>query len=302
MTLYSLMVKLLKKIFPLYLLFAVWLSGCYFSAGRSEEFEVFDPELYQKVTLNYTLSGAGDTTLIFLHDWNLDHKYWDYQVKRLEDNYRILNIDLAGHGESGRNRKRWNLESLAMDVENVIRKESVSTIILVGHGLGAHVALRLVPLVPDRITGIIGVEAFQNLSYDAEPDSLDKFVDHLSVFKRSYPEVANETARTKIRSRDREVINRVVGDYKRADPKISLSIYKSLYSAVAQDRKLLYSLPFQLRLISNNETALDEKVLNNTLRFGWNVERVYGTGHFPMVEQPDLLLVALRNQLRQPVK
>ena len=49
--------------------------------------------------------GQGDTALVFLHGWCGDRAYWKHQVEVFAADYRVVALDQAGHGESGKGRK-----------------------------------------------------------------------------------------------------------------------------------------------------------------------------------------------------
>src|SRR5215510_3546832 len=76
--------------------------------------------------------GRGDTALIFLHGWCGDREYWKRQVDVFAADYRVVTLDQAGHGESGKNRKHWTVSSLAGDVESVAKALGLRRIIVVG--------------------------------------------------------------------------------------------------------------------------------------------------------------------------
>src|SRR5271156_3637650 len=65
--------------------------------------------------------GQGDTALIFLHGWCGDREYWKHQVEVFTADYRVVALDQAGHGESGRSRKAWTADGLAGDVKAVVK-------------------------------------------------------------------------------------------------------------------------------------------------------------------------------------
>src|ERR1700736_510591 len=54
--------------------------------------------------------GKGDTALVFLHGWCGDREYWKHQVDVFAADYRIVALDQAGHGESGKGRKAWTAD------------------------------------------------------------------------------------------------------------------------------------------------------------------------------------------------
>src|SRR5262245_66243165 len=65
--------------------------------------------------------GKGDTALVFLHGWCGDREYWKHQVGEFAAGYRVVTLDQAGHGESGKERKSWTTSGLAADVEAVVK-------------------------------------------------------------------------------------------------------------------------------------------------------------------------------------
>src|SRR5438132_1130497 len=54
--------------------------------------------------------GQGDTALIFLHGWCGDREYWKHEVEVFAADYRVVALDQAGHGESGKGRKAWTAD------------------------------------------------------------------------------------------------------------------------------------------------------------------------------------------------
>src|SRR5262249_23621027 len=79
--------------------------------------------------------GKGDTALVFLHGWCGDREYWKHQVDVFAADYRIVTLDQAGHGESGKDRKAWTVSGLAGDVESVVKAPGLKRVILVGRSV-----------------------------------------------------------------------------------------------------------------------------------------------------------------------
>jgi pimeloyl-ACP methyl ester carboxylesterase len=50
-----------------------------------------------------TIQGSGETAVIFIHGGFADRSFWSNQINPLAAKYHVLALDLAGHGESGRN-------------------------------------------------------------------------------------------------------------------------------------------------------------------------------------------------------
>lgn len=46
---------------------------------------------------------------MFIHCWTCDRHIWDAQMSAFAKTHRVVAIDLAGHGESGKERKDWTM-------------------------------------------------------------------------------------------------------------------------------------------------------------------------------------------------
>ena len=49
----------------------------------------------------YEVHGQGSPAVVLVHGWSCDRGYWKEQIEYLAPQYRLVLIDLAGHGESG---------------------------------------------------------------------------------------------------------------------------------------------------------------------------------------------------------
>src|SRR6218665_160315 len=115
-----------------------------------------------KANIHYEVSGQGDTTLLFIHGSYIDQSYWKQQVEHFKNNYRVVTIDLPGHGTSGRERTFWSLDGFAKDVNYVVQELDLERVILVGHSMGADIALLAATASPAPYIGLIAVDHFKN--------------------------------------------------------------------------------------------------------------------------------------------
>src|SRR5262249_10016608 len=129
------------------------------------------------VSLVCEVRGKGDTALIFLHGWCGDHEYWKHQVDEFAADYRVITLDQAGHGESGKDRKSWTVSSLAADVEAIVKALGLKRVILVGHSMGGPVSLMAAKRMPGRIVAVIGVDTLQNAEFKMPEDATKNFLD-----------------------------------------------------------------------------------------------------------------------------
>ena len=60
---------------------------------------------FDGVCIAYSVSGAAETALIFIHGGMSDRSFWDGQHAAFAERFRVIALDLAGHGESGQSRQ-----------------------------------------------------------------------------------------------------------------------------------------------------------------------------------------------------
>jgi pimeloyl-ACP methyl ester carboxylesterase len=117
------------------------------------------------VPIVYDVRGAGEPTLVFVHCWACDRTFWKGQLDTVAATHRVVALDLAGHGESGKTRSPWTLASLAADVQAVADALALERIVLIGHSLGGPVSLLAAARLPGRVEAVVCVDALHNADF-----------------------------------------------------------------------------------------------------------------------------------------
>lgn len=142
------------------------------------------------VTIVYSAAGAGDTALLFIHGGFADRSFFDEQFHTFSGRYRIIAIDLAGHGDSGRNRIEWTVARFAADVKAVADAERLQRVVLFGNSLGGPVAIEAALLLPGRAIGVVGIDTFQDLGHQRTPEYRQQEADAIrqraEAFRKDY--------------------------------------------------------------------------------------------------------------------
>ncbi len=115
------------------------------------------------VPLHVEVAGDGrPPTIVLVHGWGMSSRFWQYQLRDLRGDRRVVVYDQRGHGASGRPLDDdYSLEALAADLEAVLASEVPpgQRALLVGHSLGAMSVLawahRHLDEVPERLAGAI---------------------------------------------------------------------------------------------------------------------------------------------------
>lgn len=82
----------------------------------------------------YDVYGERMPTLVFVHGWSCDRSYWMGQLESFS-RFRVVAIDLAGHGESGLGHGAWTMKAFGQDVAAVVKKLDLQRVILIGQHL-----------------------------------------------------------------------------------------------------------------------------------------------------------------------
>lgn len=125
------------------------------------------------VPIAYEVRGAGEPTLVFVHGWSCDARYWRAQVPHFSKQHRVITLDLAGHGHSGAARERCTMASFGEDVRAVVEASGSRSVILIGHSMGGSVIAEAARLMPDLVVGLIGVDTLEDVEYRMSREELD---------------------------------------------------------------------------------------------------------------------------------
>jgi len=107
---------------------------------------------FKKHTIYYTDQGKGKT-IVLLHGFTESLKIWRQFSAELKKKYRVICIDLPGHGKSGCVDGIHTMELMAEVVYKVLKIAKVSKCLMVGHSMGGYVTLAFAEKYPKMLRG-----------------------------------------------------------------------------------------------------------------------------------------------------
>lgn len=260
-----------------------------------------EPSIATYDPTDYDISGSGDTTLVLVHGWNIDQRYWSHQVEAFSDNYRVLTMNLVTDELLRDSSRLWTVENFARDIVKIAEKENLTNLILVGHSMGGEIVLAVRELLPDQTIAIIGVDCYKDAGF-LLTDNVQTYVDSFMVdFEEDYAGNVEQMVTTGLFESDtknREAYERVLHDYQSADPRVAIAIFRNLFPAYDVTKDKLAQLPFPLRTIISDYSPFNEEALRRYAKNGYRVKTITNSGHFPMIEQPEAFNRALREFLQ----
>ncbi len=88
------------------------------------------------VQIHSTSTGKGPKTVILVHGWTCDETAWSEQVPVLSKKYRVLTLDLPGHGKTGAPADgNLSMDLFARAVDAVRAEANADHVVLVGHSM-----------------------------------------------------------------------------------------------------------------------------------------------------------------------
>lgn len=231
------------------------------------------------IPIHSTVRGKGAKTIVFVHGWTCDESSWRQQVPFFDRNYRVITLDLPGHGKSGSpSNGPLTMELFARSIEAVRVEAKAGKIVLVGHSMGTPVIRQYARMYPANVAGMVPVDGVLHLSGSPNAPNPDRM--------KGPDGLKNREA----------MIRGMFG--KSATPAIQEHILKMMlaapeataYQAMAATfaasnwKEDMFTMP-ALGIYADHSASDDPAYFKKIFPNGSTVE-VPGTGHFVMLEKP----------------
>jgi len=122
--------------------------------------------------VHWNSTGTAKQTVILVHGWTCDESSWEAQVPVLSRNYRVITLDLPGHGKSDPPKDgKFSMTGFARAVEAVRAEAKVDRVVLVGHSMGTPVIREYARLYPKHVAGLVPVDGLLSISTGGPPQA-----------------------------------------------------------------------------------------------------------------------------------
>jgi pimeloyl-ACP methyl ester carboxylesterase len=251
----------------------------------------------------YEMSGAGDVPRVLLHGFPFNRTLWREQVEAFSGRYRVITVDLRGHGETPATLDPATMEDMAEDVAALLDGLRVERVVLGGLSMGGYVALAFCRLFPERVRALILADtraqadtgearlAREETAARALSDGMHTIADAM-LPKLLAPSTQEE--RPEVVARVREMILNT-------DPQGAASALRGM--AVRRDQtEFLGEINCPALIIVGQLDRItppsDAEMLKRGIR-GSRLEVIAGAGHVSNIESPAEFNRALENFLRE---
>ncbi len=108
---------------------------------------------FKDAQISYKEKGAGNA-VVLLHGFTESAAIWDFFAENLADSFRVITIDLPGHGHSECIGEVHPMGQMGEVVKTVLDHLNISEAVVIGHSMGGYVALAMARVYPKLFRGL----------------------------------------------------------------------------------------------------------------------------------------------------
>jgi len=109
--------------------------------------------LFKNEKIFFSDRGKG-RPVVLLHGFLGSHKIWKLTIENLSSSYRVIAIDLPGHGQTASIGYAHSMDLMAKSVKAVMDFLKLKKYVIIGHSMGGYAGLAFADLFPDHIKGL----------------------------------------------------------------------------------------------------------------------------------------------------
>jgi pimeloyl-ACP methyl ester carboxylesterase len=236
------------------------------------------------VDLHYVSDGDGDAAVVFSHCWGCSAHEWDvamFALRSRPNAPRVVALDLAGHGLSGKKRAKWTVKAYAQDIKAVVDKLGLKKVVLVGHSMSGAITLQAAIDMPDKVVGLVPVDTLHDADRKMKDEQHKKFFD---AFKKDFKGTTDRLVRSLFpKDADKGLVDAMVAEELKIGAEIGIPTLESAFSFDEAEALKKIKVPIRSIQADLYPTNLDA---NHKYAPQFEARIIKGVGHWPMYEKP----------------
>ena len=247
--------------------------------------------------ISYEVYGAGEPTLVFVHGWSCDARYWRAQLPYFSKNHRVVILDLAGHGHSGMSRTKYTMGAFGEDVRAVTEAVGSPRVILIGHSMGGSVIAEAARLMPNRVIGLIGIDTLDNIEYPLTSEELKKMTAPLEKdFRAGSRQFIGEMI---LPQTDPQLREWILSDVSAAPPAVALSAMNEMMAQyiTGEAAKVFEKIRIPVITVNGDLWPINYEA-NRRHMFSYQAIVLKKADHFLMMNRPEEFNRALEQAIK----
>lgn len=156
--------------------------------------------IYKNIKVDYTDSGKG-TAVVLLHGFLENQQMWHDMIPELTKKYRVITVDLLGHGQTECLGYVHEMEDQADMIHDVLTRLRIRKAVFIGHSMGGYIALAFAELYPDFMKGLLLMNSTSFADSDERKTNRDRAIkavkkDYATFVRLSIANLFSEDNRT----------------------------------------------------------------------------------------------------------
>jgi 3-oxoadipate enol-lactonase len=241
------------------------------------------------------ITGQGPA-IVFVHGFTTTAEFWKEQVAPFSQDWRVICINLPGHGVSPHPDDRfYTIDAFVSDVDRVLSELEIESCVLVGLSMGGTIAQRFTLQYPDRVTSLVLVGATPHgLGPDVKVENVIAAIDSVGVATASQNVIEKSFAACAPAALVQWAKNEVI----QTPDHVARTAIRSLNAS--DSRSELASIAVPTLVVVGAEDAITPPAQSRALADGIPgsmLTVIPDAAHFPMIEQPDAFNAVFREFL-----
>lgn len=257
--------------------------------------------VYKRENITFSDTGKG-RVVVLLHGFLGSHKIWEGTIANLSRSYRVIAIDLPGHGATPCLGYAHSMDLMAKSIKAVMDALRLKKYVLVGHSMGGYAALAFADLFPDQLKGLC---LYNSTAYADSPGKKKDRLRAIELVKASKALYTKQTIRNLFASKNLKYLEEEVFFASSIAKKTSrqgiVAALHGMRDRPGRDMILgLVEYPIMM-VIGEQDNALPVNMLLEQSQLIKNKTILYleHDGHFGFLESPRQSHKALRAFLRK---
>lgn len=257
---------------------------------------------YKNINIHFEVKGTGKV-VVLLHGFLENSTMWKLISEELSKKYRVVCIDLLGHGKTENLGYIHTMEAQAEMVKAVLNHLKLRKFILIGHSMGGYVALAFAKLFPQNVKGISLMNSTALPDTEEKKTNRDRAIvavkqNHKTFIRIAIPMLFSEGNRTIFSSEIESITNEAL----KISPQGIIAALEGM--KIREDLTSIYNtarFPIQL-IIGTQDPALDYASLIAQTK-NTNIEIIeFPDGHMSHFENKKELILAFQNFCKNAFK
>lgn len=254
---------------------------------------------FKNTQIHFTETGSG-TAVVLLHGFLENTTMWNSTVAFLSKRYRVIAVDLLGHGLTENLGYVHTMEQMAAAVQEVLHHLKIRKSFFVGHSMGGYVALAFAEAFPDNVKGLCLMNSTTRADSEEKQLGRDRAIkivkeNHTSFIRNSIPMLF----RSKNRKLFREQINEVKDEALKTSKQGIIAALEGM--KIRKDREVLMHFgPYpKLMIIGDKDPVLKlEDLLDQVSGTDTSVVR-FSEGHMSHIENKNEMIESVYQFLKK---